>query len=593
MLQQLVAPSLILTAHILILFALSVTECKSQDLVEKYCKLGLNFESINEFEKFMSEFLKLSNDQLASRKSLKICASDSEAIRALAELITTKDVCDMQRIDQLIAYHKQFFIKKGILRSHRKLITHEFFTRYAIQVALVCKRNLFKNLELARAELKDRSKVFEEAKERVYNDEPAIKSNIKLIEEQPDDPPTSNVKPRDEAEITLSEYREALAHLKQPEDILTFDPEECKNRKGTETLISKDKIQTFFKPALMCHQLHRYYAGSILSIAKLANIGYVAPQVELDNRIADDPIIREWIVAVQVCEPMMHMKGNEATRGEMVVVDTCSEKISAIEPIVYEDSFDDFENSLLDELIPKSEATRRHAQKIMKSMLKKMAKVNLMKQLKSGGSKKSIFKRSLMMATHKESQYVGGRSSKRSATMSSEQLARLTAELTEHGNEHLKIEELSGTTSMPSRMSEEDAYNTLMEVVLTDDKQMQCPASEDNGIDEPVSFDPLSSLASSLLIMAIMLVFEWVFFIVMTVAARVCHELHLNFENMLTFPPKVLSFSETDFARFTEQLEYADDDDFFDYEEQNPEEERRRELLAKVFGRPPPIISRD
>lgn len=585
--QHLVAPSIFIATLLLL-----SSGCSSQTLIEKQCELRLNFGTLSEFEQFIKDFTVLLQEPIVTNKSLKKCLKDSEAIMDLASLVSRQDVCDMQRIDELVAYHRKYFVGGNLLKN-RNPITRRFFTRYAIQVAFICKKNLFNNLELAKSELKDRSRVFEEAKERVYMDEPSIRSNIKLIEEQPDEPATSNVKPQSEAELTLSEYREALTQLRLPEDILTFDTEECKNHKSRKTLISRDKSQTFFKPALMCHQLHRYYAGSLLSIARLANIGYTAPFEDLDARIANSPIIRDWIIAVQVCEPMMHMRITE-TRGEMAVVDTCSEKVNAIERMVFDDSFEDLNNTLLDELIPKSESTRHHAQKIMKSALKKMAKIDLMKQLKSGANKSTIFKRSLMASIHRGlDSSTGGRSKHVSASMSAELLNKFSVEIPGESHDQL----LTGQMLRPSspQLSDKETHDVLLQIVANSDKQMQamCPVSEDNEIDKPVAFDLLSSVASTVLILAIMMVFEWVFFIVMTIAARICNELYFNFENLLTFPPKILSWSDADFARYTDELDNVDEDDFFDYEELNPGEQRQRDLLAKVFGKPPPMFFKD
>lgn len=600
-------------ALILCLAAIAVAaEEQTKQLIKEYvsvedsCANGLNFGSVREFMKFFEAYKQLEEEQLRALKVHKRCVKDRQAILELGDVLVTDMVCDPMKIDEFIDYHKKHIGSQpsafsSLFTDSSKPITRLFFRKYAIQVAHICKRNLAKNMAEAREELKARSKVFEEARDRVYNDEPSIKSNIKLIEEQPDYPPSVNVKPRDDTELALSEYREALTRLRRPEDILVFDRDECLKSKTRETLVSSDKLNTFFKPALMCHQLHRHYAGSVLSIARLANHGYVAVDEELDNKIADDASLRDWIIAAQVCEPMLYMAAAQKAKPRddgMTVVDTCAEKVSAIELSVYEDNFDDFDEAALEEMLPRSKPTRESAQKIMNSALKKMAKMDLMRQLRKSGSsnKRSIFSKSLSVLKS----YTSGSSGAQdqlSARQQRNPSSLNTFSIQLSGELQKAVGPLDDAFVEP-QLSDKQAYELLMTSLVEKPERSSSSngelAPQDNGIDQAVAyFDPVSSLLTTLIVLAIMLTFEWIFFVVMTLAARLCHHLYFNFENLLTFPPKFLSWSDADFARFSDKVEQIDEDDFYDYDELTHDERQQRDLLSKVFGRPPPMLYRD
>lgn len=549
------------------------------------CAKGLDFESVKEFKQFIDSFKKLKESQLKHDSKLKYCYRDREAILELEALITTDSVCDLEKIDDLVAYHKKHFSPRPILI--KMTLTQKFFERYAIQVAHICKKNLLKNLNFAREELSAISKTFEEARDKVYQEEPSIKSNIAIIESQPDEPSSMNVKPRDQVEVILNEYREALTKLTRPEDVLTFEREDCKNSKLRETIISKDRLSIFFKPATMCHQLHRYYAGSVLSIAKLANNGYSATDDELDQTISEEPSVRDWVIAAQVCEPMLHI-ATKTIKGEEVTIDTCADKVSAIETMVYDDKFDELDMESLEKMIPLSRSTRSHAQKLMKSAYRKMAKADIMRQVRTGASKRSLFAKSLAMWNKSDSQKqtlgIGEDYSK------SQAMSKLLTGVNARNRQ--TILEKNDIIEIP--ISDEEAFDILKQVI--DEGQNKPEIERVEGISEKdgaVAFDPLLSVATTLTVWAIMLCFEWIFFIVMTLAARICNHFYFNFDNLLTFPPKILSWSDADFAKFNDQLEKMDEDDFFDYDELTPDEQQQRVQLAKVFGRPPPMMFKE
>lgn len=535
----------------------------------------------------MEIFKTTSEDDMRALSVPKACIKNRAAIIDLEKIIATREVCDPDKVDELINYHKTYISKRNrLLGGVSRPITERFFTKYAIQVAYVCKKNMIQNLEIARDELRLRSEVFEKARETVYNDEPSIKSNIKLIEEQPDDPVSTNVKPMDNTELTLSEYREALVRLKRAEDILTFDRDECAQSRDRETRIARDKLQLFFKPALICHQLNRYYAGSILSVARLANYGYTARDEELDSTLNDNPSLRDWIIAVQVCDPMLYI-GTKEVLNDAVIIDTCTKKITAIEPMVYQDSIEELDNDMLEEMIPKSEATRAQAQKLMRSAMKKMAKINIMKQLRSGAGKRSIFTKSLSMfstsndlasaqhpyKTRKSKDTLGG-----FAVMMPNDLSNALTPNKDY---------------VQTPISERESFEILVKIGGGNKPTTDKDSESRNDVDRPVSFDPVTSIITTLTVIAIMLCFEWLFFVVMTLAARLCHHLHFNFENLLSFPPKFLSWSDADFSRFNDKIEKFDEDDFLDYDELTPDELEQRDLLQKVFGRQPPMLFRD
>lgn len=575
--------SFIVSTIVVLLVINSVDDCSTSDpisslksLVAKKEVTTPEFDSIDQFKDFVEE---------AKKKDSKwLHANDAEAILELDSILTTHEVCSPSKIDELVEYHKKYLTQNKIFKR-KKPVVHKFFTQYAIQIAYTCKKSLIRNLETARQELQDRSKVFEEATEKVYNEEPSIKSNIKLIEEQLDSPVSSNVKPKDEVELSFGEYREALTQLRQPEDILTFDRDDCLQSRHREIKVSTDKLQTFFKPALMCQQLHRYYAGSLLSIAKLANIGYAAYNEELDSKLLSNPMLKDWIVAVQVCEPMMYMYAKEVV-GEWSIVDTCAPKVTAIETVIYEDNLEILNLNQLKDMVSKSVASRAHAQKLMKTALRKIARTNLLKQAQSATKKKGIFSKSLAMLT---AQYVSS-SFTPEAAITAKSMQQFSFHLTRDFNSNI----------MPnfshSELSEKESYDVLMKIVNMDKKCLKNESGLERNeeTDSAVSFfDPLSMLVSTMTLLVIMMSFEWLFFIVMSLAGRLCHRLYFNFDNILTFPPKFLSWGDADFAKFNNMVDNVDEDDFFDYDELSPDEQQQRKLLEKVFGRPPPLMYKD
>ena len=597
----------VLAANSLVLLCQSAEDSANQpvglDWIIEQCRNGLDFNSIQEFRSFLREIKQFNPDQL--KKDLpKQCRHSHEAILELENLVTNKNVCDPNKIDALIGYHKKYLHKDKSITTlvgfHKAHITGKFFTKYAIQTARVCKENLIKNLVLVREELRARSKVFDEARDKVYQDEPHIEANMKLIEEQPDDPASMNVKPRDEVEMSLNEYREALVKLRRPEDILTFEREECVKSKARHLKVATKEVNTFFKPALICHQLARFYAGSILSIAKLANHGYMAMDPDLDLTLADNPMVRDWIIAVQVCEPMMYMRIESSDENESLV-DTCAERVSSIEEMVFDDDLVELDINSLREMIPRSEATRDAAQKIMRSAMKKMAKLDLLRLMKDRKEKPGFLHSIKLIGTALKKSVSHPRSLMIEASNKMEMSHKIASDILRSTVQSLRA-------SRPNRVqtagendgdwsADEGTIKSLVDFLnQSDDSEVKSGVAgvERSEEDQAVSvFDPVSSLTTFITVIAIMLTFEWLFFIVMTLAARICHRLYFNFDNILTFPPKVLSWSDADFAKFNDKIEKIEEDDLFDFDELNPDEQRQRELLTKVFGRPPPMVYRE
>lgn len=569
-----ISSRLYLNFIVMVLAATTVSCSADLKLVRNFCQQGLEFDSIEAFQEFIKSFKRISDKQLEEK-----CRSSVEAILELDDIIVTNNVCDRYNVQKLIKYHRKYLAKNSV----PKPITYSFFRKYAIQVAYVCKKNLVRNLELARQELKDRSIVFDEAREKVFQDEPSIKTNMRLLSEQPDDLACSNVKPANGVELGLNEYREALTKLNRVEDILVFDPSDCKRNRNREIKVSLDKINVFFKPILLCHQLHRYYGASLSSIAWLANVGYTALDEDLDAELTDNHMVKDWIIAAQLCDPMLYMK-TVSVQGDWAIVDTCSDEVQSIEIMVFDDDIEKLEIEKIREMIPKSEATRSNAQKLMKSTMRKIAKIDFLRQLSKDTSSKSIFRKSLNILASQ-------RSSTNSPTANRDTIASLTGQLTDKSPQ--MVDPAYSSSILQPPLSEQEAFKILMEVANIGKESLDEPEGAVDRMDEPVSFDILSTAATFATVFAIMSAFEWIFFIVMTLAARLCHHLYFNFENMLTFPPRVLSWSDADFARLSDKLERLDEDDYFDYDELSPQEQKQRLLLAKVFGRPPPMLYKD
>lgn len=566
-------------------FMTNVYANESLDLILSSCRKNLDFDSITEFEKFIKVFKEMTLSERVSRMP-KGCKKSMQAILDLELVISKDDVCERSKITRLVQYHKKHIAPKGLLSVSGQPVTSTFFQKYAIQVAYTCKKNLLQNFARAQEELTAMGKVFEEARERVYSQEPSIKSNMNLMEERLDDLSTANIKPTDKIEQGLNEYREALTKLTRPEDILTFDPDECRSSKNREIKISNDKVNVFFKPILMCHQLHRYFGGSILSIARLANYGYLAVDEELDAKLANDATVKNWIIATQVCDPMVYMK-SIGSEDDWTFVDTCVDEVQAIEVLVFDDHIEELEPDKLREMLTRSESTRSYAQKLMKSAMRKMAKIDMLKQISEDTSKRSIFRKSLSVLANRRMSFDPVR-------LKAEPLAKLRSNLASPSKQEVDRVELQMGIFKQPPMPEAEAFKLLIKMVDDERETCRLQAQASTGrMDEPVGFEVMSHLASIATILAIMITFEWLFFIVMTLAARLCHHLYFNFQHLLTFPPKVLSWSDADFAKLTDRLEKLDEDDYFDFHELSPYEQQQRLLLAKVFGNPPPMLYKD
>lgn len=553
----------------------------NMEVITIACKLGLDFADINEFKVFIEEFKLATEEQLQQERVASKCIKQREAILELEKLIVTDHVCDTSQIDNLISYHTRYLKSSRLNVFAGKPITQKFFSKYAILVAYTCKRNLIKNLEESRELLRGQEQSLEQAKEKIYRDSPELKSNINLIMEQPDAPSNTNAKETSETEQTLGEYREALTRLKRPEDILTFERSECEKSSSRRAEIVASEMQMFFKPTLVCLNLAQYYSGSVLSIARLANYGYTAYDAELDVKLADSALVKDWIVAVQICEPMLYMR-TEKIDQEVAVIDTCSERVTTPENmLVFDDKLEDFDNERLEEWLRRSEASRPNNQKIMRSTMKKLAKANLLRQIKRSNMKvwtilKIGFKEMMSSSTYK----VDMLSTTRQV---SQQLSKGSI-----NTEGLWENKKSG------EQAAQEALDTLMAAVEDDDETKRSNrADDDDELDGAVGFSIEASLLTSLTLWAITMTFEWIFFVVMTLAARICHRMNFDFDSMLVFPPKVLSWKDAEFTRYAKSLEGIDEDDFFDYEELTPDEQKQRDLLAKVFGRPPPMLFRE
>jgi hypothetical protein len=550
------------------------------DVIVSACKRKFDFATIDEFRTFIKQYKLVSDEQLSDAKVLSKCIKQREAILELDQLVVTERVCDSVQIDKIIDYHKRHIKSSRFNVLATQPLTYKFFAKYAIQVAYTCKKNLVENLNESSQLLRRQAESLERAKEMVFKERPDIKLNLKLIAEQPETPEMANFKQRSETETTLGEYREALTRLRRPEDILTFERAECKKSRTRRVKVAASELNMFFKPALYCLNLAQYYTGSLLSIARLANYGYTALDSELDLALADSPLVKDWIVAVQVCEPMLHMR-TETIEQDKATVDTCAERVTTEENMmVFDDKLEQLDNEQLEDWLLRSEASRANNQKIMKSVMKNLATARLLKEVNEGHLKTGA----ILKAGFNRLRKPGASVQVDTLSLTQELSQQLSSTAKGGGSD-------AGTKS--DEMSEQESFEALVQALGEEQEIESVHRVVDDGLDGPVSFAMTSALTSTLMLILIMMLFEWLFFVVVTLAARICHQMNFAFDNMLVFPPRVISWKDAQFAGYVKSLEKIDEDDFFDYQELTPDEQKQRDLLRKIFGRPPPLLYRE
>lgn len=539
--------------------------------IEEVCKSKLEFNKLSEFRAFYEEFKQLNLENIDSMDLDSRCKRQLRSIIDLESIVSvTNKVCDSEHIDRMVDYHDRY-----LLKSHA--ITAQFFKLYAVQVSYTCKMNIKKNLSAAQSEMQQLTKVLTQARNAISNDS-NLKTNLQMISSQTNEPASANVKPKTREELVMDEFRDLLTQSARVEDVLAYKQQDClkASKEKAHPSISKRKLDVFMKSALICHRLSRYYSGSILSLARLANHGYTAKIDKLDEELAQSRHFKDWLIAVQICEPLTHIKAHvKEGDPDSYVLDTCAtyEMAEVSEPMVFEDSFDEIGDDI--PLLAKlSDSSKDAAKKKWRSASRSIMKLKVKKTLKEKKSLKSKIGsiKSLRKSLGNDIYNVGSDDDDDGYSdedMEASYLSRLDTSVFED-------EETASIASMKAIQALMPTYESLTDnEVFPDEKEVR------------FGFDPVSYFTSLAIITAVMLAVEWIFLIALTLMARLESDVELS--DVLRFPPKFPSLKpHTNFERVLHEYDDLDEDELIRYDELTETEKMHQRKLRKIFGRTPP-----
>lgn len=555
-----------------------VTILAEASLIKRVCESKLKLDKLIEFREFIEEFKKVDLDSLKARGINNLCLKQRQSILDLEEIVSvTRYVCSYEHVNKMIDYHDKYLHKKLFKPDP---ITGHLFKLYAVQVSYTCKMNIKKNLATAQEEMRRKTKDMLEAREAVSSNS-NLKTNLQWISSQPDEPVSSNIKPKTSEELLMDEFREILTKSTRVEDVLAYKQQDClqansnnnKDNKGEAnvTTISKKKLDVFQNSASMCQLLSRYYSGSILSLAKLANHGYMAKLDDLDQELAQSRRFKDWLIAVQVCEPLTHIRTNpDLANPDYYILENCvPDSITDEEPMIFDDHFNEIGDNIR-QLAKTSDSSKDAARAKWKAAATSIMKLKIRAQLRDKKTLKdklaSLF--SLIINPRRldndedDSDYSD-------EEMEKSYISRVDVSL-------LRTDEVAGIQSMRAITALMPTFDSLSENdVFPGEKEVQ------------FSFDPASYFTTLAILTAVMLAVEWVFLIALSLMARI--ESSIEFSDVLKFPPKFPSLRKhTDFKRVLDDYDDLDEDELIRYDELTESEKMHQKKLRKIFGRAPP-----
>lgn len=284
---------------------------KALEVVRNGCKRKLDFKTISSFYEFMANFKHSeanSGSILQKEPSLKRCFADRDSLYALEELVSQYDKkrpCKFQEVAKLENYAKKHLL------GNRKSSALKFYTLFGVNIGFRCKLNLLAQLRQADMEVDQVDFIYSMASPTgwtaLINDH--TKKSMKFG--------TSSYA---EANV-INRVARLIPGLDQIDqlDYMSFDHALNKiplsNWNGIESYSYKladpstvDKLRyELNKIVQSCQDLDQFYVNSVLSLARLSELGLVIGFRLIDDQHERSITLHKWLSAASFCQLMVRV----------------------------------------------------------------------------------------------------------------------------------------------------------------------------------------------------------------------------------------------------------------------------------------------
>lgn len=300
------------------------------DFINAKCSTKLDFQTIHEFQNFMSQVALLgaeSADPLP--ENLKLCLNHRPALIDLKELIDNYDKkrpCKHNEVVSLENYaRKHFMNKKGRPWSLK------FFTLFGVNVGLRCKLNLLAHIKQADSEVDPLDFIYSMASPTgwTYLINEHTKKTMKFGTSSNAGNTIVNRVAKLVPGLTQVEQLDFML-FDQPKnrDITMVNPND--NWKGVESdtyefdssSVTKGAFRQVYgflaKIVESCQNLDQFYYNSILSLARLNELGLLVSIKMLDEFHESSLMLHRWLAAASFCQVMVRVRVEESASDELV-----------------------------------------------------------------------------------------------------------------------------------------------------------------------------------------------------------------------------------------------------------------------------------
>lgn len=296
-------------------FAISIASSTEDDkileIVKNGCKRKLDFKTISAFEEFMANFKQLeanSGPIVQKEPSLKKCFADRDSLYALHELVSQYDrkrPCKFQEVAKLESYARKHLL------GNRKSSAVKFYTLFGVNIGFRCKLNLLAHLRQADMEADQVDFIYSMASPTGWN---------ALINDHTKKSMKFGTSSYAEANV-INRVARLIPGLDQIDqlDYLSFDHAlnkiSLRNWNGLESYSHKladpstaDKLRyDLNKIVQSCQNLDQFYVNSVLSLARLNELGLVVDSKLIDEQHERSITLHKWLSAASFCQLMVRV----------------------------------------------------------------------------------------------------------------------------------------------------------------------------------------------------------------------------------------------------------------------------------------------
>lgn len=279
--------------------------------VVRRCKEKLDIKSIAEFNKFIDQYKDVVEENAVpsgGNKWIEKCWSEKEAILALAELVKSYDrkrACKMDNVMRLDQYARKY------IQNNTRSIVLKFFTLFGVNIAIKCKINILAHLKQADLEVDQLDFVYSMASPTGWNvlvneyTKKSMKfgasSNIggNLINRVAKLVPGLN----QVDELEFMNFNHIMNEQTVAKETGSYTPE--------QVAVLPKLRDSMIKIIQSCKDLDQFYYNSVLSLAKLTELGLMVNF--LNDHHESSHLLHKWIAATSFCQLMVRVTVTDST----------------------------------------------------------------------------------------------------------------------------------------------------------------------------------------------------------------------------------------------------------------------------------------